>query len=81
MPAEDLNSRVLALQVNAVERYARQKAIGESDVHIGDVDLNVPIKFEGSWRETCLIWRRIFLLKLLTDSGEINGCCGTSEKS
>ena len=27
-----------------MDKYARQKVIGESDVRIGDVDLNVPIK-------------------------------------
>nr|KAG5704862.1 hypothetical protein BaRGS_001333 [Batillaria attramentaria] len=41
---EDLFGRVLNLQVYAVDKYARQKVIGEADLRVGDVDLNMPIK-------------------------------------
>ncbi|XP_076466930.1 synaptotagmin-12-like [Babylonia areolata] len=42
--AKDLHKRVLTLQVYSVDKYARQKVMGEADLRVGDVDLNAPIK-------------------------------------
>ncbi|ESO85028.1 synaptotagmin 12 [Lottia gigantea] len=39
-----LETRVLQFQVYSVDKYARQKVIGESEIRVGDVDLNQPIK-------------------------------------
>lgn len=42
--SEHLDRRMLQFQVYAVDKYARQKVIGEADIRVGDVDLNMPIK-------------------------------------
>ncbi|XP_076445564.1 synaptotagmin-12-like [Babylonia areolata] len=39
-----LYRRVLSIQVFAVDKYARQKVIGEAELRAGDVDLNAPVK-------------------------------------
>ena len=55
---------VVYAQVYAVDKYARQKVIGEADVRVGDVDLNIPIKMwlnlrdldeVSSWCRYCLV--------------------------
>ncbi|XP_041354683.1 synaptotagmin-12-like [Gigantopelta aegis] len=40
----EIDKRVLQLQVYGVDKYARQKVIGEADIRVGDVDLHQPIK-------------------------------------
>ena len=49
-------------QVFSVDKYARQKVIGETDLRVGDVDLNSPIK----------LWLN------LRDLDEVSGHCGTN---
>ena len=39
-----VTTRTLQLQVFAVDKYARQKVIGEAEVRVSDLDLNMPIK-------------------------------------
>ncbi|CAL1535390.1 unnamed protein product [Lymnaea stagnalis] len=48
---EQLMGKSLQLQVFSVDKYARQKVIGEADVRIGDVDLNMPIKMWFNLRD------------------------------
>ena len=40
----EIDKLVLQLQVYSVDKYARQKVIGEADIRVGDVDLHQPIK-------------------------------------
>lgn len=39
-----LDSKIIQFQVFAVDKYARHKVIGESEIRVGDVDLRIPIK-------------------------------------
>ncbi|CAG2226482.1 SYT12 [Mytilus edulis] len=39
-----LDSKIIQFQVFAVDKYARHKVIGESEIRVGDVDLRMPIK-------------------------------------
>ncbi|XP_059172162.1 synaptotagmin-12-like isoform X2 [Physella acuta] len=48
---DHLLGKSLQLQVFSVDKYARQKVIGEADVRIGDVDLNFPIKMWFNLRD------------------------------
>ncbi|BFZ09570.1 hypothetical protein BsWGS_12609 [Bradybaena similaris] len=48
---EHLQGKSLQLQVFAVDKYARQKVIGEADVRVGDIDLNMPIKMWFNLRD------------------------------
>ncbi|PVD28581.1 hypothetical protein C0Q70_11172 [Pomacea canaliculata] len=41
---DELLGRVLNLQVYAIDKYARQKVIGEADIRLGDLDLSMAIK-------------------------------------
>ncbi|XP_033741211.1 synaptotagmin-12-like [Pecten maximus] len=41
---EDLDSRTILFQVFSVDKYARHKVIGESEIRVGDIDLRIPIK-------------------------------------
>ncbi|KAL5009668.1 hypothetical protein ScPMuIL_011973 [Solemya velum] len=40
----DLEHRIIQFQVFAVDKYARHKVIGESEIRVGDVDMRQPIK-------------------------------------
>ncbi|RUS71678.1 hypothetical protein EGW08_020567 [Elysia chlorotica] len=48
---EYLQGKSLQLQVFSVDKYARQKVIGEADVRVGDIDLNMPIKMWFNLRD------------------------------
>ena len=48
---EHLQGKSLQLQVFSVDKYARQKVIGEADVRVGDIDLNMPIKMWFNLRD------------------------------
>ncbi|XP_014775501.1 synaptotagmin-12 [Octopus bimaculoides] len=39
-----LESKIIQFQVFSVDKYARHKVIGESEIKMGDIDLRVPIK-------------------------------------
>lgn len=41
---EDVPNRVIQFQVFSVDKYARHKVIGESEIRLGDIDLRMPIK-------------------------------------
>lgn len=41
---EDVSNRVIQFQVFSVDKYARHKVIGESEIRLGDIDLRMPIK-------------------------------------
>ncbi|XP_062611435.1 LOW QUALITY PROTEIN: synaptotagmin-12-like [Saccostrea cucullata] len=41
---EDVANRVIQFQVFSVDKYARHKVIGESEIRLGDIDLRMPIK-------------------------------------
>ncbi|BFZ25233.1 hypothetical protein BsWGS_28272 [Bradybaena similaris] len=48
---ENLQGQLLQLQVFSVDKYARQKVIGEADVRVGDIDLNMPMKMWFNLRD------------------------------
>ncbi|CAG5130780.1 unnamed protein product, partial [Candidula unifasciata] len=48
---EHLLGKLLQLQVFSVDKYARQKVIGEADVRVGDIDLHLPMKMWFNLRD------------------------------
>ena len=57
---EDVPSRVIQFQVFSVDKYARHKVIGESEIRLGDIDLRMPIKMWLNLRdidEVCPLMR------------------------
>ncbi|KAK0064417.1 synaptotagmin-12 [Biomphalaria pfeifferi] len=48
---EQIQGKSLQLQVFSVDKYARQKVIGEADVRVGDVDLNIPMRIWFNLRD------------------------------
>lgn len=57
----DIDRRIVQFQVFAVDKYARHKVIGESEIRLGDVDLRMPIKMWLNLRDIDEVGTDLFL--------------------
>lgn len=58
---EDIPNRMIQFQVFSVDKYARHKVIGESEIRLGDIDLRMPIKMWLNLRDIDEVFYSTFI--------------------